>query len=98
MFQRASTVCRPVKPFMPTVCCLVAPGWAPLSLNDASNVLPMKYSQLVVECRAVITQLNVTVCPAVVAGQFLLLSLSTAKRLPPPLQRVEPLGASTLCG
>nr|BFE71248.1 hypothetical protein GCM10020092_045490 [Actinoplanes digitatis] len=83
---------------MLTVCDLVAPGWAPPSLKLASRVPPMKYSQLVVECRAVSTQLNVTVWPTDAAGQFRLLSLSTAKRLPPPLHCIEPLAASTLCG
>ena len=52
-FHRASTVCRPLKPRMLTVCDLVAPGCAPPSLNEASSVLPMKYSQVAVECRAV---------------------------------------------
>ena len=58
----------------------------------------MKYSQVLVECRAVSTQLKVTLCPTEAAGQFRLLSLSTAKRLPPPLHCIEPFGASTLCG
>src|SRR4051812_43602643 len=98
MFHRASTVCRPVKLPMLTVCCLVAPGCAPPSLKDASSVLPMKYSQVAVECRAVITQLKVTVRLTEATGQALLLSFSTANRLPPPLHSVEPLGASTLCG
>src|SRR5690349_7955096 len=98
MFHRASTVCRPVKPFMPTVCDLFAPGCAPRSSKDASSVLPMKYSQVAVECRAVSTQLKVTDCPTVAAGQLLLLSLSTVNRLPPPLHCLEPFGASTLCG
>src|SRR3954452_20514008 len=98
MFHRARTVCRPVKLPMLTVCCLVAPGWAPPSLKEASSVPPMKYSQVAVECRAVRTQLKVTVRPTVAYGQGLLLSLSTAKREPPPLQSVEPLGASALCG
>ena len=60
MFHRASTVCRPVKPPMLTVWDLVAPGCAPPSLNEASSVPPMKYSQVDVECRAVSTQLKVT--------------------------------------
>jgi hypothetical protein len=76
----------------------VAPGCAPPSLNDASSVLPMKYSHVLVACRAVNTQLNVTVVPTEAAGQFLPLSLRTAKRVPPPLHCIEPLGASTLCG
>src|SRR3954449_6592449 len=98
MFHRARGVCRPRKLPMLTVCVLGPPGCAPPSLNDASSVLPMKYSQVLVACRAVSTQLNVTVVPTLAAGQFLLLSLSTAKRLPPPLHCMEPLGASTLCG
>src|SRR3954451_12862929 len=98
MFHRARIVCLPVKLPMLTVCCLVAPGWAPPSLKDASRVPPMKYSQVAVECRAVMTHLKVTVLPTPAYGQGLLLSLSTAKRDPPPLQSVEPLGASTLCG
>src|SRR3712207_9150898 len=97
MFHRASSLWRPEKPPMLTVCDLVAPGCAPPSLKTASRVLPMKYSHEVVACRAVRTQLNVTVCPTEAAGQFLLLSLRTAKRLPPPLHCIEPLGASTLC-
>jgi hypothetical protein len=38
MFHRASTVCRPVRPRMFTVCDLVAPGRAPPSLNEASTL------------------------------------------------------------
>src|SRR3954462_7450913 len=98
MFHRASSVWRPRKLPILTVCDLVAPGCAPPSLKDASSVLPMKYSQVLVACRAVMTQLKVTVVPTLAAGQFLLLSFSTAKRLPPPLHCIEPLGASTLCG
>src|SRR3954447_9094612 len=98
MFHRARMVCRPVQLPMLTVCCLVAPGCAPPSLKDASRVPPMKYSHVAVECRAVMTQLKVTVLPREATGHALLLSLSTAKRLPPPLHCVEPFGASTLCG
>jgi hypothetical protein len=58
----------------------------------------MKYSQVLVAWRAVSTQLKVTVRPTYVAGQFRAVSLSTAKRVPPPLHSFEPLGASTLCG
>src|SRR5688572_165546 len=98
MFHRARTVCRPEKLPMLTVWALVAPGCAPPSLKTASRVPPMKYSHELVECRAVRTQLNVTERPTEATGQFLLLSLRTAKRLPPPLHCIEPLGASTLCG
>jgi hypothetical protein len=77
---------------------LVAPGWAPPSSNTAIRELPTKYSQVLVACRAVSTQLKVTLCPTEVAGQLRLLSFSTPKRLPPPLHCSEPLGASTLCG
>src|SRR3954453_7749746 len=98
MFHRARTVCRPGNPALRTGSDLVAPGCPPPSLNEANRVPPMKYSHVLVACRAVSTQLNVTVEPTEAAGQLRLLSLSTAKRLPPPLHCVEPLGASTLCG
>src|ERR1700754_660588 len=97
-FHRASTVSRPVRPPRLTLCDLVAPGCAPRSSKTAIRLPPTKYSQVLVACRAVITQLNVTLCPTEVAGQFRLLSLRTEKRLPPPLHCMEPLGASTLCG
>jgi hypothetical protein len=58
----------------------------------------MKYSKLLVACRAVKTHLNVTDLPTDVAGQPLLSSSSTANRLLPPLQLRRPLGPSTLCG
>src|ERR1044071_3649453 len=98
MFHRASTVCRPRKLPMLTVCDLVAPGCAPPSLNEASSVLPMKYSHVLVECRAVRTQLKLPDRPAGAAGQFLPLPFSPAKRLPPPLHCFDPFGASTLWG
>src|SRR3954452_10509316 len=98
MFHRASTVCRPVKPPMLTVCDLVAPGCAPPSLKDASRVPPMKYCHVLVECRAVSTQLNVTEEPTGVAGQVRRSSASTANRSLPPSQLRSPFGPSTLCG
>src|SRR5215218_10411236 len=98
MFHRASTFIRPVRPPRLTLCDTVAPGCAPPSLNTAMRVLPTKYSQLRVLCRAVSTQLKLTLLPTDVAGQPFDSSLSTAKRLPPPLHCMDPLGASTLCG
>jgi hypothetical protein len=98
MFHRASTVNRPVRPPRLTLCDTVALGCRPPSSNTAMRVPPTKYSQVLVACRAVSTQLNVTLLPTDVAGQARLLSLSTANRVPPPLHCMEPLGASTLCG
>src|SRR5690349_4534328 len=98
MFHTARTVCRPVKPPKLTAWETVAPGCLPPSLNSAILVLPMKYCQVLVACRAVNVQLNVVALPTAVAGQFRLLSSRTANRALPPLQSFDPLGASTLCG
>jgi hypothetical protein len=59
---------------------------------------PMKYSQLLVRCRAVMTQVKVARVPTARAGQLRLSSLSTAHCATPPWQDRCPLGASTLCG
>src|SRR5687767_605712 len=98
MFHRARTLIRPVRPPRLTLCETLSGGWAPLSLNTAMRVLPTKYSQVLVRCLPVSRHWKVTLLPADVAGQPLDSSLSTAKRLPPPLHCIEPLGASTLCG
>ena len=58
----------------------------------------MKYSQLLVRCRAVNTQVNVTVRPTDRTGQARLLSFSTENWGRPPSQRFRPFGPSTLCG
>jgi hypothetical protein len=98
MFQTASTVCRPGNAPRSTLCVTTASGcWLPPS-TVAIFLSPMKYSQLLVRCRAVITQVNVTVRPTARAGQLRLLSDSTENCATPPSHDFRPLGPSTLCG
>jgi hypothetical protein len=77
MFQTASRVCRPGNALRSIRWSTTAAGcWFPPS-TTATRVLPMKYSQLLVRCRAVNTQVNVTVRPTDRTGQARLLSFST---------------------
>src|SRR4051794_3025405 len=98
MFQTASTFCRPGNAPRSILCVTTASGWALPPSTVATFLSPMKYSQLLVRCRAVITQVKVTVEPTALAGQLRLSSLSTEKPATPPSQDLRPLGPSTLCG
>ncbi len=98
MFHTARIFCRPVKPPRLMLCDTVAPGCWPLPLTTPTRVLPIQYSQLLVACRAVLTQVKVSELPTEVAGQPRLSSLRTANWAIPALQLRRPLGPSTLCG
>src|SRR5690242_5511643 len=98
MFQTASTFCLPGNALRSTLCVTTASGWALPPSTVATFLSPMKYSQLLVRWRAVITQVKVTLLPTVLAGQLRLSSASAEKPATSPLQDLLPLGASTLCG
>ena len=90
MFHTASTVRRPGNRAQVD---LVRDHRGRLRLppsTTATLVPPMKYSQLLVRCRAVNTQLKVTVEPTDRAGQFAT-SASTENWASPPSQRPQPL-------
>src|SRR5690349_8716077 len=98
MFQTARTVCLPGKALRSTLCVTTASGCALPPSTVATFLPPMKYSQLLVRWRAVMTQVKVTFLPTALAGQLRLSSASTDHCATPPLQDFCPFGASTLCG
>ena len=98
MFHTASTVRLPGNWLRSTECVTTDAGCAPPSSNVATFFPPTKYSQVDVRCRAVNTQLKLTVDPTVLAGHFRDSSASTENCASPPSHDRNPFGPSTLCG
>src|SRR6185503_10627733 len=98
MFQTANTVRFPGNRLRSTECVTTEAGCAPPSSKEATLFPSTKYSQVDVRCRAVNTQLKLTVEPTVLAGQFRDSSASTENWASPPSQDLSRFGPSTLCG
>src|SRR5687768_7547187 len=98
MFHTASMVRFPGKRLRSTECVTTDAGCAPPSSKEPTLLPPTKYSHVEVRCRAVNTQLKLTVEPTVLAGQARDSSASTENWASPPSHDRSPLGPSTLCG